>query len=122
MVIIRNILIGWILTVCLVDHYYSIKYQETLLSLERNPVGTFLIEADHGSVALFMSIKVGIIWFVVLCIIGLWRWSKGKTLLILTVLSLVQLYVMYMLLFADCLPPAKLCNDEKRYTSRNLSP
>ncbi len=41
-----------------IDIYWAIKNQNILLDAELNPVGKYLIQADHGSVALFMGVKV----------------------------------------------------------------
>jgi hypothetical protein len=38
--------------------YLAITYQDVLYSVELNPVGRWLIQADNGGVALFMSLKL----------------------------------------------------------------
>jgi hypothetical protein len=40
------------------DTYLSIKHRETLYENELNPIGRWLIERDHGDVALFMGVKM----------------------------------------------------------------
>lgn len=39
------------------DIYVSIAHQNSLYDYELNPMGRWLIQADGGSVALFMSLK-----------------------------------------------------------------
>ena len=36
----------WVILVSMIDHYLTIKYQETILIGEKNPIGIFLIEFD----------------------------------------------------------------------------
>lgn len=40
------------------DVFCAIKYQKTLMSLEENPVGKYLIKVSDGDVSLFMGLKV----------------------------------------------------------------
>jgi hypothetical protein len=40
------------------DVFCAIKYQKTLLSLEENPLGRYLIRASNGDISLFMGLKV----------------------------------------------------------------
>lgn len=47
----------FVASVAAFDVYTSIKFQDTLLRDEINPIGRVLIKADDGSVALFMSLK-----------------------------------------------------------------
>ena len=60
--VIRNKTIIFILTlvsvvISIIDIYWSIKNQDTLLKDELNPLGKFLIKSDDGDVALFMTVK-----------------------------------------------------------------
>ena len=41
-----------------IDVFYAIKYQETLIVLEENPIGLHLIEISNGDISLFMGLKV----------------------------------------------------------------
>lgn len=41
-----------------VDVFYAIKYQESLVLLEENPMGLHLIELSNGDISLFMGFKV----------------------------------------------------------------
>ncbi len=46
-----------IAAISLYDVYWSFKTQEILYEVERNPIGRWLIAADSGDVALFMTLK-----------------------------------------------------------------
>lgn len=46
-----------IAAISLYDIYWSFKTQEILYEVEQNPIGRWLIAADSGDVALFMTLK-----------------------------------------------------------------
>ena len=79
----------WILLVSLVDHYLTIKLQEVILEAEKNPVGKFLIELDDG-VALFMTIKMLCLWIICIILLSMYKDSKLKAYICVSVLSIVQ--------------------------------
>ena len=47
----------WIFLTSMLDHYFTIKFQDTIVTDEMNPFGRFLLRLDGGSVALFMTLK-----------------------------------------------------------------
>lgn len=51
------IMLIWVMAVSLYDVYWSFKTQEVLVDYEANPIGSWLINADGGDVALFMTAK-----------------------------------------------------------------
>ena len=51
------ILLTWVVGVSMYDVYWSFKTQDVLIHHEENPIGTMLIEADNGDIALFMTLK-----------------------------------------------------------------
>lgn len=96
-----NIALGcmmlWVWAVSMVDHYLTIKLQQSIILHEKNPLGLLLIGADHGSVALFMTVKMMGLWLIFFITLGLYRWKKPYGLSAMLLLSLIQLYlVMYL--------------------------
>ncbi len=79
----------WILLVSLIDHYLTIKLQDTILQEEQNPVGKFLILIDNG-VALFMTIKMLCLWIICIILLSMYKDSKLKAYICVSVLSIVQ--------------------------------
>lgn len=67
---------AWIFLVSMVDHYYTIKLESTIMLEERNPIGIALIEADQGSVALFMTIKMVFLWLIAIIILAVYQYKK----------------------------------------------
>lgn len=81
----------WIFLVSMVDHYLTIKLQETILTSEKNPLGLWLIKLDGGSVALFMTLKMTFLWFIYFILLNLYKVKKIYAIIPLIVLSIVQL-------------------------------
>ena len=79
----------WILLVSLVDHYFTIKLQDTILEEEQNPLGRSLILLDEG-VALFMTVKMLCLWVIFFILLSIYRDSKLKAYICVSVLSIVQ--------------------------------
>ena len=85
----------WILLVSLIDHYLTIKLQDTILEEEQNPVGKFLIELDDG-VALFMTIKMLCLWIIFFILLSIYNESKIKAYICTIALSITQfLLILY---------------------------
>lgn len=85
----------WILLVSLIDHYLTIKLQDTILEEEQNPVGKFLIELDDG-VALFMTIKMLCLWIIFFILLSIYNDSKIKAYICTIALSIAQfLLILY---------------------------
>ena len=85
----------WILLVSLLDHYLTIKLQDTILEEEQNPVGKFLILLDNG-VALFMTIKMLCLWIIFFILLSIYNDSKIKAYICTIALSIAQfLLVLY---------------------------
>lgn len=61
------------------DVYWSIKLQETLYGNELNPIGRFLISLDGGDVALFMTMKIGVIILILGALLTILWANKVKT-------------------------------------------
>ena len=85
----------WVLLVSMVDHYYTIKLDHSILLEERNPVGLYLINLDGGSVALFMTIKMISLWIIGLILYILYKRKRSYAWAGLLSLSLVQLLLVY---------------------------
>lgn len=90
-----NLCFWWVLLVSLVDHYLTIKLQETILTAEKNPLGIILIEADNGSVALFMTLKMAFLWVIYFFLLNIYKVKKIYALVPLAVLSIVQLILVF---------------------------
>lgn len=52
--------VSWIVIglIAAYDTYLTVRFQDTLVFMERNPIGRWLIAVDDGSVALFVGAKV----------------------------------------------------------------
>jgi hypothetical protein len=90
----------WILLVSMVDHYLAIKFQNSILEFEWNPLGVLLIHLDEGSVALFMTLKMGFLWVVAAIILRLYQFKKKYAYVAVAALSFVQLLLMIFFLLA----------------------
>ena len=90
----------WILLVSMVDHYLAIKFQDSILEFEWNPLGVLLIKLDAGSVALFMTLKMGFLWAVAAIILRLYQFKKKYAYAAIATLSFVQLLLMIFFLLA----------------------
>jgi hypothetical protein len=75
----------------MLDHYLAIKFQESILELEWNPLGVFLIHLDAGSIALFMTLKMGFLWLIAAIILKLYNYKKKYAYSAIVVLSFAQL-------------------------------
>ena len=81
----------WVLLISMVDHYLTIKFQDTILGDEKNPIGLFLIHLDGGSVALFMTLKMIFLWLIYFILVKLYMINRVYSITALLVLSLIQL-------------------------------
>ena len=90
----------WILLVSMIDHYLAIKFQEDILEFEWNPLGILLIKLDAGSVALFMTLKMGFLWAVAAIILRLYQFKRAAAYIAIATLSFVQLLLMIFFLLA----------------------
>ena len=79
----------WVLLVSLIDHYLTIKLQATILQTEQNPIGKYLIQKD-GGVALFMTTKMLCLWVIFFILLSIYKDSKLKAYICVSVLSIVQ--------------------------------
>ena len=96
--LVFSVLFWWIFLVSMVDHYLTIKLQETILIEEKNPLGVFLIHIDDGSVALFMTLKMAFLWLMYFSLLELYKVKKIYAIIPMIVLSIVQLIlVLYFL-------------------------
>jgi len=89
----------WVLLVSMLDHYLAIKFQENLLSYEWNPLGILLIKLDAGSVALFMTLKMGFLWGIAAVIVRLYSWKKEAAYASIVALCIVQFLLMIFFIF-----------------------
>jgi len=92
----RFILISfaWIWLVSMLDHYLTIKLQQTIAKDEHNPIGRFLIELDSGSVALFMTTKMVCLWIIAGIILSIYKDNKKRAYICVIALSLSQLLLL----------------------------
>ena len=81
----------WIWSVSMLDHYLTIKLSETINEYEKNPIGRFLLDADGGNVALFMTLKMIGLWLICLVLIFLYKWRPKYAMISAFVLSTIQL-------------------------------
>lgn len=88
----------WIFLVSMLDHYLTIKLQESILVDEINPLGIFLIKLDGGSVALFMTLKMAFLWLIYFILLELHKINKLYSIVPLIFLSLFQLMLLVFLL------------------------
>ena len=98
----------WVIMVSMLDHYYTIKLQENILDYEQNPIGTFLIKLDSGSVALFMTVKMICLWILVITIITLYNIKKLYAYISLISLCIAQLLLIIYFLYGHLLQPPSL--------------
>jgi len=95
---IMVILFSWIVIVSMIDHYLTIKLQDTIHDTEQNPLGLLLIKLDGGSVALFMTLKMFFLWIIFISIFYLYKWKKHYALITLKTLALLQTILVWYLL------------------------
>jgi hypothetical protein len=98
----------WVIMVSMLDHYYTIKLQENILDYEQNPIGTYLIKLDSGSVALFMTVKMICLWILVIAIITLYNIKKLYAYISLISLCIAQLLLIIYFLYGHLLQPPSL--------------
>jgi hypothetical protein len=98
----------WVIIVSMLDHYYTIKLQENILDYEQNPIGTFLIKLDSGSVALFMTVKMICLWILVITVITLYNIKKLYAYISLISLCIAQLLLIIYFLYGHLLQPPSL--------------
>ena len=79
----------------MVDHYLTIKLQETILTEEKNPLGVLLISLDNGSVALFMTLKMTFLWLIYFILLELYKVKKIYAIIPMIVLSIMQLFLVF---------------------------
>jgi formate/nitrite transporter FocA (FNT family) len=91
----------WVIMVSMLDHYFTIKLQENILDYEQNPIGTFLIKLDSGSVALFMTVKMICLWLVVIAVILLYNIKKSYAYISLMSLCIAQLLLLLYFIWGD---------------------
>ena len=80
----------WVWAISMLDHYMTIKLQENILEYEQNPLGTFLINFDSGSVALFMTAKMICLWGIAAIILSIYQENKTKAYICIGTLSMAQ--------------------------------
>ena len=88
----------WIILISLIDHYLTIKLSDTIIDMERNPIGVFLIDLDGGSVALFMTLKMLFLWVIFGIILLMYRWKKCYAWIALKTLAMIQTFLLLYLL------------------------
>ena len=88
-----------IVLVATVDIYWLIKNSEVILEYEKNPLGTWLINKDNGSVARFTSLKMLGTFIVITALSVLYKLHAIKTIVVAGILALVQLILLGVLLW-----------------------
>lgn len=88
-----------IVTVSAIDIYWLIRNSNVILEYEQNPMGTWLIHKDNGSVALFTSVKMLGTFLVITILSTLYRVHALKTLIVSGILALLQLILLCYLLW-----------------------
>jgi len=88
-----------IIMISVIDIYWLVKNSSLILEFEMNPIGRWLIYKDGGSVALFVSLKVIGTFTVISTLIFLYKIHALKTMIVASVLSLLQLILLCYLLW-----------------------
>jgi len=88
-----------IVTVSAIDIYWLIRNSAVILEYEQNPMGTWLINKDNGSVALFTSVKMLGTFLVITILSTLYSVHALKTLIVSGILALLQLILLCYLLW-----------------------
>ena len=96
-----------IVLVATVDMYWLIKNSEVILEYEKNPMGTWLINKDNGSVALFTSLKMLGTFIVITALSVLYRLHAIKTIIVAGILALVQLILLGAVSYTHLTLPTK---------------
>ncbi len=84
----------WVWLVSMLDHYITIKMNDTILEDEQNPLGTFLINIDSGSVALFMTVKMICLWVIAGIILSIYQENKTRAYICIVALCIAQLFLL----------------------------
>lgn len=85
------IMFVWVWLISMLDHYLTIKLSKTIIEEEKNPLGSMLLQMDHGSPALFMTVKMAGLWAIFFILILTYRWRPKAAIISLIILSLIQL-------------------------------
>ena len=93
------LLLIFISLVSSIDIYWSIHNQSELINVEKNPLGRYLINADHGSVGLFMACKSMGTVFVLGILSFLYKYRKKWAWWAIITIAMVQLLVLTYLFF-----------------------
>jgi hypothetical protein len=88
-----------IVLVSAIDIYWLVRNSEYILEYEKNPIGTWLIHQDNGSVALFTSLKVIGTFIVITTLSMLYYLHAIKTIIMASILALLQLILLCVLLW-----------------------
>jgi len=88
-----------IVLVSAIDIYWLVRNSEHILEYEKNPIGTWLINKDNGSVALFTSLKVLGTFIVITTLSTLYYLHAIKTIIMASILALLQLILLCVLLW-----------------------
>ena len=79
------------------DMYWSITLQDVLYKSELNPVGRWLIKADNGSVAIFMSLKLCGTVLVACLLLCLHQWNSASAMRVAIPVTLLQIALLFFL-------------------------
>lgn len=97
------ILLLFIPIVSSIDIYWSIHNQSELINVEKNPLGRYLINADGGSIGLFMSFKAlgTVLVFGILILLYKYRkkWAWAAIITIATIQFLLLIYLLFWPIF-----------------------
>jgi hypothetical protein len=88
-----------IVSVSIFDSYWTFKTADSILMREKNPIGVFLIKADNGDVALFMTLKMIGTMLVILIIPLLFLFKKWWGLTTASVLAAFQTALFFYLTY-----------------------
>ena len=73
-----------------IDVYWSVVNQNILWEEEKNPIGRYLIEADNGSIALFMAVKFAGTVMALGALVTLYHWKPKYAWPIIITLTIIQ--------------------------------
>ncbi len=82
------------------DVYLSLKFQTTLYAMEENPLGRWLIAADNGDVALFLTVKMIGTMVVLLVLPAFYRFRRKLGMVTTSALAAFQTSLFCYLSFA----------------------
>ena len=92
-------LLIFISVVSSIDIYWSIHNQSELINVEKNPIGKYLINADNGSVGLFMASKSTGTILVCGILLLLYKYRKKWAWCAIITIAITQLLVLTYLFF-----------------------